>query len=103
MDSKARAAGAGRRSLHSAALDAGSAPAFNFQSTVQLHTWFGYWHRAGQSALTIFASFEQTLQGNPLLTNATDQCNPELTAALLRQFADIEIHSTLVTVWVRIQ
>ncbi|KAI7842724.1 hypothetical protein COHA_003654 [Chlorella ohadii] len=37
--------------------------------------------------------------GNPLLTNATDQCNPELTAALLRQFADIEIHSTLVTVW----
>lgn len=43
------------------------------------------------------------LQGNPLLTNATDECNPELTAALLRQFADIEIHSTLVTVWVSAQ
>ena len=41
------------------------------------------------------------LQGNALLPNATDECNPELTAALLRQIAGIDIHSTLVTVWVR--
>jgi hypothetical protein len=54
-----------------------------------------------QSALRYYLGQDNLVDsnGNPLLTNATDECNPELTAALLRQFADIEIHSTLVTVW----
>lgn len=39
--------------------------------------------------------------GAPLLTNGTSQCNAELTAALLRQVAGIELQEALVYAWVR--
>ncbi|KAL4425915.1 hypothetical protein ABPG75_009931 [Micractinium tetrahymenae] len=39
------------------------------------------------------------VNGAPLLTNGTEQCDAALTAALLRQVAGIELHEALVYAW----